>query len=117
MRAELYSARAEAKFKSCGRLSGPQAVSCVATAVSSFAADVSSCSYIGPVAPQAGPVVLSAANDISGARTKQAAASVLNRVRSVLSTLAAQSSGEARSVYSRINRAFQTAIGVINSKG
>jgi hypothetical protein len=116
--AELRSARAEAKFASCGRqFRGQEAVNCVSTAVGAFAADVGSCGYIAAVAPRAGPTVAAAANEIRGAKTKQAAISVLNRVRSVLGGLAAQSSGEARSVYSRINRAFQTAISVINSKG
>lgn len=115
--AELRSARAEAKFRDCARFGGGQAVTCVANAVSTFAVDLGSCGYIAAVAPQAAPAVTEAAKQISGATTKQAALSVLNRVRSVLGGLAAQSSGEARSVYSRINRAFNTAISVINSKG
>jgi hypothetical protein len=115
--AELRSARAEVKFRSCGRLSGQQAVDCVAAALVSFSADVGSCGDIPRVAPQAAPIIATAANEVSGATTKQTAVSVLNRVRSVLSGLAAQSSGEARDVYSRINRAFQTAISVINSRG
>src|SRR5262245_1928561 len=81
--AEMRSARAEAKFRACGRLSGQQAVGCVATAVSSFATDLSSCGYIAAAAPQAAPTVTAAANQISGATTKQSALSVLNRVRSV----------------------------------
>jgi hypothetical protein len=115
--AEFRSARAEAKFKACTRFGGGQAVTCVADAVSTFAVDLGSCGYISAAAPQAAPAVAEAAKQISGATTKQAALSVLNRVRSVLGALAAQSSGEARSVYSRINRAFSTAISVINSKG
>jgi hypothetical protein len=114
---ELHSARAEVKFRSCRRLSGQQTVSCVAAAAVSFSFDVAGCGSIIRVAPQAAQVITTAANELSGATTKQAAVSVLNRVRSVLSGLAAQSSGEARNIYSRINRAFETAISVINSRG
>lgn len=116
--ASQKSARAESMIASCGRqFRGQQVVNCVSTAVVSFAADVGSCGYIGGVAPRAAPALASVANQISAATTKHAAISVLNRVRSVLNGLAAQSSGEARSVYTRINRALDAAISVINSKG
>lgn len=115
--ANLRSARAEAKLANCSRqFRDQQVINCVSSAVRTFATDVSSCGYIAAVAPAAAPTVVAAANEFGSTTTKQAAISVLNRASSVLRGLAAQSSGEARSVYSRIDRAFQTAISVINSK-
>jgi len=115
--ANQRSTRAEAKLIACGQFRERQAINCVATAVRSFAADTGGCSFIAAAAPQATPTVAAAAKELGSTTTKEAAISVLNRARSVLRSLAAQSSGEARRVYSRINRTFDTAISVINSKG
>lgn len=115
--ANMRSGRAEGRISSCGSQSGEQQiVACIGSAMRAFAADVRSCRDIAAVAPQAAPAVTAAANEFAGATTKQAALSVLNRAQSVLRGLAAQSSGEARSVYNRINQAFQTAVGVLGSK-
>lgn len=110
------SLRAERSYRSCSALSGDAILRCVATATSRYAGSLSSCSYIAGVAPQAAPTAREAAQSIANVKTKQAALSVLNQTSSVLRALAAQSSGETRAVYGRINRAFQTAISVINSK-
>jgi hypothetical protein len=115
--ANQRSARAELKLIACGQFRERQAVNCVATAIRSFAADCGGCSFIAAVAPRAAPTITAAAKDLSNATTKEAAVSVVNRARSILRGLAATTSGEARRVYSRINRTFDTALSILNSKG
>jgi hypothetical protein len=115
--ANARSARAEQRLSSCGQqFRGAAAIRCVASAVNAYARSIGSCNHIASVAPEAAPAVADAARGISGASAKASAASVLRRTRSVLRNLAAQSKGEARAVYNRINRAFQRAVDVINRR-
>jgi len=115
--ANQRSLRAEGSFRRCGRQAQGQAViACMTSALSDYAASVNSCSHIRQAAPQAPPTVSAAAQRFSAAGSKAAAASVLNRTSAILRGLAAQSGGEAKQVYNRLDRAFQTALAVINSR-
>ncbi len=115
--ANQRSDRAEAKFTECGnRFQGALIVDCVALAVKAFALDVGGCGFIKAVAPKAASTVKAAANEIGIAKTKEAALSVLNKTTAILRNLSATTAGEAKSVYSRINRALDVAVGVIDKK-
>jgi hypothetical protein len=115
--ANFRSGRAEAKFAGCGRqTAGSAVITCMAAAVNTYAADVGSCGFIKVTAPRASGVIYTAAAGMRNATTKEAAVSVLNKATSVLRNLEAESGGETRAVYSRINRALETAIGVINAR-
>ena len=111
------STRTERIILRCAeRFQGREAIGCLSSAITYFAADVGSCGDIRAIAPRAFLIIETASVEIKRARTKEAAISVLNKATSLLRSLAAESKAEAQSVYSRINRAFETAINVIESK-
>lgn len=107
---------AESAISDCGaRLKGPELIRCVGDALSGLAGGLTR-GDIPEKAPQAAPAVRTAAGQLKAAKAKPAALSVLNKARSIISGLAAKSSGEGQQVYNRVNRVFSRAISVINSK-
>jgi hypothetical protein len=115
--ANQRTAKAERMITRCGeRFQGKAVIDCVSLGIGFFTNDVGSCGYIKSVAPRAHAIIQTAAMDIKRATTKEAALSVLNKATGLLRALSAESSADARKVYSRVNRAFETAISVIDSR-
>jgi hypothetical protein len=108
---------AERAITDCGaERKGAELIRCVGDALSGLAGGLTR-GDIPEKAPQAAPAVRTAAGQLKSAKAKPAALSVLNRARSVISGLAAKSSGEGQQVYNRVNRVFSRAISVISRKG
>jgi hypothetical protein len=107
---------AESQMASCAeQLKGSALNACVGSALSGFSSGVQA-SPLKDVAARAPGAIATAANQVTAA-DKAGAVSALNRARSVISALAAQSGRESQFAYNRINQVFARAIGVINAKG
>lgn len=107
---------AEGQISDCGqKLKGAALNSCVGEALSGLSSGVGA-SPLRDVSSQAPGPIATAASQLRAA-DKGGAISALNRARSVISGLAAQSSQASRDAYNRINQVFSRAISTINSKG
>lgn len=107
---------AEGQMATCAEtLKGTALNSCVGDALSGFSVGVKATPLKDVAARAPGPIEI-VANQVRAA-DKNGAASALNRARSIVSGLAAQSGQESRVAYNRINQVFARAIGVINAKG
>jgi len=110
------AAAAENLISQCAAQQGKSAINCVAGALDGLANGLQKAD-IPQKAPSASSATAQAASGLRGAAAKPAALGVLNRARSILSGLAAKSSGEAAQVYSRVSSVMSRALGVINRKG
>ena len=113
------SRRAERGIRNCGvKFAGQTAAlnDCVAGKLEKLAKRIET-KGADAVVPRAVPVIRQAARALRKAHSKKAAGAVLNKARSVLRSLAAANSGDAKRAYNRVSRVFAVAINVINNKG
>lgn len=107
---------AESQIADCGqKLKGTPLNGCIGEALSGLSSGVGA-TPLKDVASQAPGTISTAASQLRSA-DKGGAISALNRARSIMSGLAAQSSQASRVAYNRINQVFSRAISTINSKG
>lgn len=108
---------AESSINACAaQYQGKPLIECVGSSLDALSSGLGK-GNISSVAPRAASVTATVAGQVKQAVNKAVAASVLNRASSIVSGLAAQSTGEAQQVYSRIGQVYARAISVINSKG
>ncbi len=97
------------------KLQGKAFIDCVASEMSKYSSRLSQ-KGAEIVAPQGAPNAAQAAAGVRAAATPAAAASVLNRVASVVGSLSSSGERETRQSYNRINQAFSRAATVLGSK-
>jgi len=97
------------------KLEGQAFIACVANELNRYSGRLS-IKGAEVVAPQGAPNAATAATGVRAAPTTAAAASVLNRVASVVGSLAATSEKDTRLAYTRIKQAFTRAALVLASK-
>ena len=106
----------EKGVESCAaRLQGKPFLDCVANEMSKYSTRLAQ-KGAEIVAPQGAPNAAQAASAVKAAPTPAAAASVLNRVASVVSGLATSGERDTRLSYNRINQAFARAATILGSK-
>jgi hypothetical protein len=97
------------------KLEGKAFIACVADELNKYSGRLS-VKGAELVAPQGATNAATAATGVRAAPTPAAAASVMNRVASVVGGLAATSEKETRRAYTRINQAFSRASTILGSK-
>lgn len=106
----------EAGVSRCAdKLQGKAFIDCVATELDKYSGRLR-VKGAEIVAPQAGPNAKTAANGVRASGSTTAAASVLNRAASVMSSLAAASEKDTRRAYTRVNQAFSKAATILAGK-
>ena len=98
------------------KLEGKAFIACVANELNKYSGRLS-VKGAEQVAPQGAPNATAAATGVRAAPTPAAAASVLNRVASIVGSLATSSERDTRRAYTRINQAFSRAATILASKG